>query len=312
MANILHVCGWFDPSGDVARSVSELDKHSEHEHDVLVKWQHPLKDQLGFPEPLFGQSRDNGYVNERFAWADAIIYHLVGWNCPIGYNLRTLKPCAFRNANVMFNKSTSKFYCLQEFFANPMDSQYAMLASCHMGARDFMGDRAAFLPALMPIWNEAYMPDWSERRFSIGYIKHGDEITRCLLDHPMNVSTPMAGWPHKDVMRTRRGKVSITIDNVGEGHYGLAGTESLSQGIPSIAWNHPTTIAQLQDIAPTGGNPFIQAEDVRTAVKHALAWPHNTAQEYGRVCRDWIETYYDSRYLIERYWEPFCDKLASS
>lgn len=113
-------------------------------------------------------------------------------------------------------------------------------------------------------------------------------------------------------MEMRCHNATVAIDNVSEGHYGLAGTEALAQGIPAIAWNHPRTIEQLQHIAPTGGNPFIQADDVRTAIKFASAdkWPGNTAREYGRVCRNWIETYYNSRYLVERYWEPFCDELV--
>jgi hypothetical protein len=307
MANILHVCGWFDPSADVTRSVVELNKYSEHRHEAVIKWHHPTKSTMQFPEPI-GQSQDNGFVNGRFEWADAIIYHLVGWNSPVGYNLRVAKPCAFRNANVMFNKSTEKFYCLQEFFSNPYDSMYETLASCHMGARDFMGERTAFLPALMPIDDEIYLPDWTPREPRIAFIKHAAEIGERLDGkHPVLC---LNDRPHREIMLTRRKLASITIDNVGEGHYGLAGTESLAQGIPAIAWNHPRTIEQLADIAPTGGNPFIQAEDVRTAVKHALEWPGNTAREYGRVCRNWIETYYNSRYLIERYWEPFCDELV--
>src|SRR5713226_8707447 len=100
MANILHVCGWFDPSGDVTRSVAELNKYSKHKHDLIVKWRHPMNKMLEFPEPAL-QGPIAGIVSERFEWADAIIYHLVGWDCPIGYTYHTLKPCAFRNANVM-------------------------------------------------------------------------------------------------------------------------------------------------------------------------------------------------------------------
>jgi hypothetical protein len=314
MANILHVAGWFDPSGDVARSVAELNRYSDHKHEAVIKWFHPAKDVMQFPEPS-GQSQDNGFVNGRFEWADAIIYHLVGWNSEAGYNFRTYnKPVAFRNANVMFAKDIGKFYCLQAFFANPMDSMYKMLASCHMGARDFMGEQTHFLPALMPVHDELYLPDWREREQCVVSIKHDKELFPMLGSQEVPWRD-LSGKSHQSVMLQRKWHATVTIDNVGEGHYGLAGTESLSQGIPSIAWNHPRTLAQLEDIAPSVGSPFIQADDLSTAVKKAMKYVNYPAgvQELARHnTRNWIEKYYNSKRLIERYWEPFCDKLVRS
>lgn len=312
MANILHVCGWFDPSGDVTRCVTELNRYSEHKHDVLVKWHHPLKPILQFPEPE-GQSRDNSYVNERFSWADAIIYHLVGWNSPLGYNVRTLKPCAFRSANVFFNKQTWNFKCDQAFFANPMDEMYDMVASCHLGARDFLGKSTQFLPALMPIEDELYTPDWSDdyrRESKIAYIKHAEQISERLLREPFAHTLCLADQPHNRVLSLRRKLATITIDNVTEGHYGLAGTESLAQGIPTIAWNYGHTVEQLELIAPGVPSPFIHADDVRTAVKKAVDYSSLPSRRHQ--AREWIEKCYNSRYLIERFWEPFCDQLVRS
>lgn len=312
MANILHVCNYFDPSGDVARSVKELNKHSAHKHATLTRWIHPKRTLYKFDEDSDGQSREASHVKWRFEWADAIIYHFVGWNSELGYRIPTLKPCAFRNANVEFDKEVRKFYCQQAYFANPTDPMYSMLASCHMGAKDFMGDKVQFLPALMPIWDELYTPALDRKEIpctSVGYIKHAAEITE-RLSHCGVRRLGMEGQAHDLVMHQRRLFVTVTIDNLSEGHYGLAGTESLAQGIPAIAWNHPHTLAQLEDIAPGVGNPFIQADSVRTAVKRAVE--ASTSAEEGLKCRAWIEKYYDSRYLVPRYWDTFCDRLVKS
>jgi hypothetical protein len=318
---ILHVCGYFDPSGDVTRSVAELNKYSAYEHTALIKWRHPQANVLQFPEPEY-QSPIPGIVSNLFEAADAIIYHLVGWNCPVGYNYRTLKPTAFRNANVLCDCNrhaieycVKPFYCMLEFFANPMDPAYDMVASCHMAARDFMGEQTAFLPALMPINDALYTPDWSERQPCVAYIKHEYEIAERLLDTPLSFSMGLAGMPHESVMKTRRSKATVTIDNVTEGHYGLAGTESLAQGIPAIAWNHPRTLQQLEDISPWIPNPFIEADNIRNAVHAAKAYLQKSKeeQEWRRsLVRKWIEDFYNSQRLIARYWDPFCERLLKA
>lgn len=311
---ILHVAGWFDPSGDVTRSVAELNRYSAYEHTALVKWHHPEAKVMQFPEPEH-QSPIPGTVSMLFESADAIIYHLVGWNCPAGYNYRSLKPTAFRNANVLFDRSRvdscmKPFYCMQEFFANPMDPVYDMMGSCHMAARDFMGEQTAFLPALMPIYDKLYTPDWSDRdeprNTGVMYIKHADQLQERFTAEG-TPSFRMDGMAHAEVMELRRSVATITIDNVTEGHYGLAGTESLSQGIPAIAFNHRRTLEQLEDIAPGVGSPFIEADSVRNAVKAAHTYTPLMVRRHG--ARNWIETYYNSQRLTERYWDPFVEKL---
>lgn len=311
MANILHVCGWFDPSGDATRCVAELNKYSNHKHDLIVKWRHPVADVFQFPEPVL-QSPIAGIVSERFEWADAIIHHLVGWDSGAGYKLNPDKPTAFRNANVMYNPEQGKFYCLQEFFANPFHVAYRLVGSCHMGARDFMGEQAHYLPALIPINEELYTPDWSHREPCVAYIKHSPEITSEMSTTPNLRRLDLTGQRLVSVLHMRRREATVTIDNLSEGHYGLAGTESLAQGIPVVAWNHPRTLAQLNDIAPGAGSPFIQASNIREAVVLAKEFAGADREVHGRIAREWIETFYNSKYLIERYWEPFCDRLVNA
>lgn len=307
MANILHVAGWFDPSGDVTRSVKELNKHSKHQHEALVKWKHPMADILQFPEPE-GQSRDNAYVNERFAWADAIIYHLVGWDHPLGYMMRECnrKPVAFRNANVMYDHSRERFYCFQEFFANPGDSAYRMVGSCHMGAQHFMGPRVRFLPALMDIWDTLYMPAQHKKTPAVAFIKDHDILSEEILKLTGEGLLPLRNLPHSTVMIARKRLATIAIDNLSEGHYGLAGTEALAQGIPTIAWNHPITLAQLDGMA--GSSPFLPAKNAKEAAALAVRYRDNAQLNSARK---WIENYYDSKVLIAKYWEPFVDELIT-
>jgi hypothetical protein len=120
----------------------------------------------------------------------------------------------------------------------------------------------------------------------------------------------LSNMSHTQVMTTRRKMATITIDNVDEGHYGLAGTESLAQGIPSIAWNHPITLQdQLEHMAPGVGSPFMEVNSLRNAV-HTAKLNDELLLENRHAARNWIERFYNSKYLVERYWEPFCDELV--
>ncbi len=170
----------------------------------------------------------------------------------------------------------------------------------------------------MPIEEDLYKPatykDYNGNEIvhkvpCIAFQKHAQDI---LLGNmlPFGIRRlSLINMPWPIVMSERRKWATITIDNVREGHYGLAGTESLSQGIPSIAWNHPTTIEQLAMIG--GNNPFIEASSIKEATLHAITWAKDTqmATDYGLQCRAWIEEYYHSKKLIEKFWEPFCDDL---
>lgn len=313
MANILHLAPWFDPSGDVTRSVAELNKFSKHHHDVVVRWMHPDRATFKFPEPLH-QSPTLAVVRERMDWADAIIYHLVGKDCEAGYKLQpgSNKPIAFRNANVLWNGE--RFCCSQEFFDNPV--KYKAIGSCHMGARDFMGEDCAFLPALIPINDELYTPDWTWRNPCVAYTKRTKEITGELSsDYRWIRRLDLSGQSWQSVMHMRRTQATVCIDAItGEGHYGLFGTESLAQGIPCVAHLERRTLEQLADLTDAGpvrGSfycPFISADALRRAVLLASEWAW-VREEYGDRARRWIEQYYNSQRLVERYWDPFMERL---
>lgn len=313
MANVLHIAGWFDPSGDVTRSVHELQKYSDHKHEVIVKWTHPST--MDFAVPVL-QNPAPSIVNEKVEWADAIVYHLVGRKHQLGYHIETNKPQAFRNANVQFAVDTNDFYCLPMCYVNHLDPHYRVYGSCHAAARRFMGDDAHFLPALMPICDEMYTPDWSDReKPRVAYIKQHAELEYLLRGDTQFKCLNLFGMRHADLMHKRKGLASVAVDNLYEGHYGLAGTEALSQGIPAVAWNHPITLRQLKDMSDGHGSPFLEATSLADAVEKVRQYLRLSVSSQNvirQLSRSWIEKYYNSKRLIERYWEPFFDKLVRS
>lgn len=311
MANILHVCGWFDPSGDITRSVSELNLYSKHRHDVIVRWFHPERDKFKFPEPEH-QSPLLTKVKERMDWTDAVVYHLVGKGCEAGYKVEANKPTGFRNANVVWDSCTRKFtFNGPHFFSNP--HLYKAVGSCHMGAKDFMGEDCAFLPALMPIFDTPYMPNWDDRPPCVAYTKCTKELDAELSKEcPRIKRLNLAGNSWRSVMHMRSLEATVCIDAIlNEGHYGLFGTESLAQGIPCVANLQSRTMDQILSL--TYGNvdiPFRNADNIRDAVAIAESMSYgSTRNTHGEYCRLWMEQYYYSKKLVSQYWDPWLDKL---
>lgn len=300
---ILHIANSFDPAGDVTRCVTELKKYSRHQHEAVVRQPHPFHKQLGFQEPVLMEwNTCTKLVDSLFDWADAVLYHFVGWKD--GWNdLR--KPSGFRNSNVYYNALQGRFFCSPWYNAKST-SKFKMVSSSHLGARDFLPG-CSFLPVLIPINDPLYTPDWSDRPPCISYAKHSAEI-RFSEWNGVKLQN-LDNHHHPVLLHQRRTEASVVIDNISDGHYGLAGLEALSQGLPVIVFNHETTKEQLRDLAPEYP-PFIEVgPSLEQALNTAAEQTLNTDLRFS--ARLWIENYYHSARLIEKYWDRFVDRLCA-
>jgi len=295
MAKILHVCNSFDPAGDVVRCVKELQRYSKHEHRLIVRELHPIQETLQYP--VWPNSVDPA---AEFNWADAIIYQFVGWSR--GWGILPSKPTAFRNINIRYDPTNDRFWAEDQY--NDTDlSPYKLLASSHAGARDFMGwDKFRELPDLIPI--DEYTPDFTVRRPCISYIKHADELD----GKDLGVSKlRLLGTAHSEVIRRRKHEATCIIDNVCDGHYGLAGLEAMALGLATVVFNHPFTQASLHNMAPEYP-PFVECGPyLDSAVRMAHAVCNST--EVRIKSRLWMEKYYHSQRIIEMYWDTFVEEL---
>jgi len=119
------------------------------------------------------------------------------------------------------------------------------------------------------------------------------------------------------VLAKRRHLANVVIDNVCDGHYGLAGQEAAIMGLPVVVFNHRTTHDTLV-IWEENGNltgemafPFWQARTLEEAVTVASWLATHTDVEDRRAIRAWSEEYFNLRRLITKYWDPFVKKLLS-
>jgi len=243
--------------------------------------------------------------------ADILIYHFVGWEN--GWSNES-KPSAFRNVNIYYNHDEDRFWSSPDYNAASYD-RYKLVASSHVGAVDFMPDnRFRWLPDLLPL-DGAYSFFPAKRpRPAISYIKHADELQKYDLKGSIH-HIDCSHTAHADVLRKRQSFASVVIDNVCDGHYGLAGQEAVIMGLPVVVFNHEKTLATIGDWEVSNTIfPFIQATTVTEAADIATLYAKKAGRSqrlHRQMIRNWAEEFLDPRVLIAAYWDPFIEELAA-
>lgn len=320
MSNILHVCNSFDPAGDVTRCVRELQSFSKHRHEVIIKDRHPFQDKFQYEEPLYIGDRipkEVFFPND----FDAVIYHFVGPEQ--GYSGFS-GPKGFRNATAYYNGKKDKFYATYDTTAKDM-SKFNLIGTNHLGAKDFLAGNiyagidnqlvasqrdVHFLPSLIPLDHPLYQPNWDIRKACVSMIKNPEMFYNA--NYKGNPARQyLYGKSHAEIMDARRDYASIVIDNTSDGHYGLAGLEAMALGLPTVVFNHRETQLQLSmitGIVPPGMVEVPFAGDVSEAVNENM----NYCVLKRKAVREWMDLYYNSSRLINRFWDPFVDQLLES
>lgn len=306
---VAHIVNSFDPAGSVVRCVAELNRYSAHSHSLLIRDRHPRQDTYQFPEPdRPGWTMAPGEPEALIAEADVIIHHFKGWEPGWG---DPGKPSAFRNVNIYWNPNDDRFWSDSQYNAHSLD-RYKLLASSHIGARQFLGeDRFQWLPDLVPL-DGPYQADFTQRPVAVSYIKHAAELREKQFGDGV-LTLDCSDRAHGLVLETRRTQATVVIDNVCDGHYGLAGQEAAILGLPVVVFNHPVTMEGLKDWDMDGpGFPFVQAhtidEAAETAARLAASWSGGGPNP---KIRRWAERFLDPARLIRDWWDPFAEELAS-
>lgn len=307
---VLHLVNEFDPSCDVLRCVRELNRYSRHSHTLVVLKPHPLKGYYQFEEPEKPgwQMRPHEIV-ALMEKTDVIIHQYTGWEN--GYGDRT-RPSAFRNICIYWDQNDDRFWTTEEYNAKSY-GRYKLVASSHVGATDFLpADRFRWLPDLLPLDGDYAFA--GERVYpAVSFIKHASELQGRSFGRARSLNCAFTA--HRSVLAQRRFYAPVVIDNVCDGHYGLAGQEAAIMGLPVVVFNHPRTLAAMKDWEKDGTRfPFTQAASVDEAFEIAVQLASEDDDAYlarRREIRAWAEEFFDPRRLIEQYWDPFVSELAS-
>lgn len=292
-----HIVNLFDPSCDVLRCVRELNLHSRHSHDLFVRDRHPDQDVYQFEE---APRADAAAV---IAAADVLIYHFAGLAAD---RHDPGKPSAFRSLHITWEGGDGRFRTTMD---TPLDD-YRLLSASHVGATDFLPeDRFRWLPDLLPLDGPYQFDPALCPVPAVSYIKHAEQLRE--MDFGGADHLDCSRTAHATVLARRRSITTVVIDNVCDGHYGLAGQEAAIFGLPVVGFNHPRTLEAMEDWRSPGTEfPFIQAETVDEAARTAVRVAGEVTVPYRRAIRAWAGEFLDPRRLIGEYWDPFIDELA--
>jgi hypothetical protein len=311
MVKVCHIVNSFDPACDVLRCVRELNRYSQHSHSLYVKEPHPDQHVYHYDQPKKpGWLMLSSEIKAMIDGADVLIHHFTGADA--GYGSKS-RPSAYRNLHITYDKDSNRFWTSGIYDA-PSYDDYKLVAASHVGALDFMpASKFRWLPDLVPLDGDYLWDDGDRPQTAISYIKHADELRQ----HDFHGISHLdcSRTTHSDVIAVRRSLASVVIDNVSDGHYGLAGQEAAILGLPVIGFNHQITLTNMCDWEKPGTiSPFIEAATVTDAASAAVL----AAQKSGRMYRSyrlairkWAEEFLDPRRLIGDHWDPFIKELAS-
>lgn len=311
MANILHIVNGFDFAGDALRCTLELRKFSKHKHAIMITTPHPFLNDYQYDEPQcyydHVDPEDRRTFQDNLKWCDAILYQFYGPERGFNHFETTFKrPSGFRNSNIYYDNIHDKFWA-SEWYTAQRPENFQMRASSHLCARQFLRD-CQFLPVLFDVDDYRYTPIWDSyqgRPACLAYSKSASLIHGIDTWHGARLCHEKA--PYWEMLYERRLNATVVIDNITEGHYGLAGLQALSLGLPAIVYNHETTKEELRLIG--GTNPFHQLEYGVDALRCALPLFRRVTHEERRAKRLWISGYYNPSRLVGMFWDKFFNEL---
>jgi hypothetical protein len=314
---ILHVCNW--ASGITTRNVTELKKYSKHQHEIVTRFVHPY-DMACEPCHLTEKDTTPEMVIQLAMEADMLHFHAVGLDGSSGkretihnINWKKLangKLTAYHGmiSNLLPDGETF-FVHDNSFEINNLDG-YSALMGPHLSCKKTYGQRLEYVPDMVPIWDWLYMPSGNEPSQIAYTFKDPFLHEQCLAKGVKLYRFPT---PTKltESLHAKRMRAKVCHDNSKDGHWGLFGIESLSQGIPCSAYTHPINTA-CWDILNVDRPPFLEVEfggaNVPEVLWNVLKMPLDEWQELSTRCRQWVEACYEPKNLVKR-WDEIYDQL---
>jgi len=200
--------------------------------------------------------------------------------------------------------------CGRKFDVDNID-KYDLLMGPALSCRKTYSWRLEYAPDIVPIFDWLYTPFAGEKPRRACSFKCGERVYELrqrgidFVQIPCPTKMPIQ-------MAWRRKEVRASADNYTDGHWGLFGIESLSQGIPCAAYTHPMNREcwSLIDAPPP---PFIPLEfggaDLAEKMEALLVMPEAEWSAISGASRAWVERFYDPERLVWR-WDRLYDKIA--
>lgn len=316
---ILHVSNWC--SGVTARNVNALKQWSTHQHELVARTTHPYD--LNYEMPTYTEASTTkeivlGMAEEADALHfDAVGYdgtpelretiHGIDWSQFLGKKRFVLTGhCS------MLTPDGSAWIkpCGRKFDIDHLD-KYDLLMGPALSCRHTYAARLEYAPDMIPIFDWLYTPLLGEKPQRACSFKCGERVYELrgrgidFVQIPCPTKMPIQ-------MDWRRREVRASADNYTDGHWGLFGLESLSQGTPCATYTHPMN-RECWDILGVPPPPFIElafgGANLAETMALILYAPESAWRVMSAEARSWMEKHYDPEILVRR-WDDLYNKIA--
>lgn len=312
MAKILHVCNW--ASGITTRNVTGLKQWSQHSHELVARMQHPYD--MGYETATYTEaSTPKEAVLMMAEEADILHFHAVGYDGTPGYpgTIHDIDWSQFRGKKLFIMHAMCSYVTPDEktfergngdLFLIKNLNHYDALMGPHLSCKVSYEDRLKYVPDMIPINDWLYTPMSGMKQRIASTFKDGDVVAQCTAAGvPFRLFHTPTKMPQQ--LAWRRENCRVTMDNCRDGHWGLFGMESLSQGIPCATYIHPMN-RECFDILGVPQPPFLPLEfagkNAPETLRRIMDMPEQDWQVMSDSCRQWIESFYNER-LLTRHWD---------
>lgn len=315
---ILHVCNWV--GGITTRNVAELKKHSRHSHELVVRIDH-CYDMATEPAHLSERNTTKDMVVGLAEEADALHFHAVGYDGTpeLPETIHGIDWSAFRGkkpfilhgmcSDLQPDGETFTLRHGARFAVRNLD-HYDALMGPHLSCKRSYQDRLEYVPDMVPIHDWLYTPASGYKLNLAATFKEPNVASACLREN-LNLNFFRTPTRLTDQLDWRRRFCRAAFDNSTDGHWGLFGVESLSQGVPCVAYTHPINL-ECWLVLGVPSPPFVVCRYGGADVPKLLRWIFDLPEEdwkcFSAACRKWVETCYDSKLLVRR-WDATYDEL---
>lgn len=319
---ILHVCNWV--GGITTRNVAALKRYSRHSHELVVRIDH-CYDMATETAHLTEKNTTREIVDGLADEADALHFHAVGyagseelretihgidWSRYLGKKLFVLHGMvSYLGDDGNFTRSDGWSNTMAQF--DPGDlSRYDALMGPHLSCKISYDKRLEYVPDIVPIHDWLYTPLATEKQNVAATFKDPDVAHACAA---AGVMLRMFATPTKltEQLAWRRANCKATFDNSRDGHWGLFGIESLSQGVPCVAYTHDVN-RECWSVLGVPEPPFHLCEykgaDAPALLAKIMSMSTVEWNEESERARGWIEKCYAPELLVKR-WDDVYDRI---
>lgn len=316
---VLHVCNW--ASGVTTRNVNELKKYSKHSHELVTRIEHPY-DMAVEPVHLTEKNSTRDMVLALADWADALHFHAVGYSGTneLPETIHGIDWSQFRGKKLFFFHGMmsslgqdQRFYIQSpgRFCVQNLDHYDALLGP-HMACKVTYGQRLHFVPDMIPVDDWLYSPGPAGKRDPVAFTFKDPWITGACRMRGLDLRLLPTPTKLTEQLFLRKMKARATFNGSVDGAWGLFALESLSQGVPTIAFIHDVNRAAW-DVLEVPPPPIAECAYAGANVPEVLGalldMPEDEWLDLCHECRVWIERFYHPHDLVVR-WDKVYDEIA--